>query len=1151
VSLFLPLHEIGNPEEFVRLNRRWRGEAYLSGRLIGALALLVAIAIVAVRFPAKFTPRPQNVANSLAPLPGARRSVPSLAHLPFVFEVNQGQTDRKVKFLARGSGYALFLTSDAAVLAFRRSHPDSTNPDAVLSMELVDSNRHTEIMGSDSLPGKSNYLIGKDPAQWHQNIPQFARVRYAEVYPGIDLLYYGNQGRLEYDFEVAPGADPSLVQLRFRTPEPLAIAPNGDLLIKIAGGEVRLEAPRVYQSIGDHEHPVEGRFQLRGPHQAGFWLGSYDRGRALVIDPVLTYSTYLGGSGAEGCASTLGTGIPVSQCPAVAVDNASNAYIAGPTTSLNDFPLGPSPFQSNRKGPVNVFVTKFNSVANTIVFSTYLGGNGIDYTGGIGVDSATNVLVGGTTSSTDFPTTTANYCQSLPSKFKSSCMLAFQTCPRFGCTSTSALNAKQHAFVSKLDPTGEALLYSTYLSGNGTEIVTGFTVGVSDQNAYLTGTTTSTDTPTASSIFPATLGAYQTLPRGLTQFFMSKIVPSLSGDSSLAYSTYFGGGNPVNGLAVGGGIAVDVNNNVYITGGTNFLHVGTARDFPILNAYQGCLDTVTTSTTTACPTNVTATDAFAAEFNPNAVTGSQLLYSTYLGGTGDDIGYGIATDGTNAYVTGSTASSDFPVTGTGVYQSTYGGDPSDAFLAKLANPVSTSGTSTGGSGTSGSSGSSGSGGTSGSQTQGLVTLAYSTFVGGLATDVGLAVGVDSNQGARLTGWSNSPNIPPLNNNIQTGYAGGNDAFVARIDTTGTTSTAPGHYFTYLGGNGADYGTGIAVDQQEASYVAGETSSVNFPLNQAYRGTLNGVADAFLSKLGPTLILTMTGTSSPPFVGVGNQVSFMYTITNTGDLANNIIFTDVLPPSAGASFTSATVTAGTCGSATGGIVSCTIGTLNSGASATATVILTPTASLIPSLTELSLGNTASVTIVGCNGCTVSQTLQTFVNDFNISVSPTSATVPAGVPATYTTTIVPTGNIPNNISVSCSAGLPTGATCTEAPAGPIQNLSNGPVSVVLAINTTTRVTTTTDLGKHGPPWYARWLPLSGLAWLGFGLRKPGKSRYRLVGFLLLLALSMIFFQVGCTKSSVTTTSGTPAGTYIVTVAATSGTATRNATVTLVVQ
>ena len=1137
----------------MRLNRRWGGVACFDRRVAGALALLVSVAVTALLYGPKLDPGKEKGRKGVVPAPGpakANRPVPSLAHLPFIFERNQGQSDPRVMFLARGSRYALFLTADAAVLTLEHAADSklrSANSVAVLSMELVHSNPRTEIKGTDQLPGKSNYFIGNDPAQWHRDIPQFARVRYADVYPGIDLIYYGNQGRLEYDFEVAPGSDPHLVQVRFHGAKPLRIAANGDLLIKVSGGEVRLEAPRAYQKIAGQDRPVSGRFELRGQQEAGILLGSYDHRHTLVIDPVLTYSTYLGGSGIEGCSQltgtlipVLGTGLPVSQCPAVAVDDASNAYIAGPTTSV-DFPLTASPFQPSIRGKANIFVTKFNGLANTLEFSTYLGGNGTDYTGGIGVDSATDVLVGGTTTSSNFPTTTSTYCSSLPTQTQVLCMPAFQTSPA---------SPHSHAFVSKLDPTGQILYYSTYLSGNGTEIVTGFTVGQSDQNAYVTGTTTSTNTPTATSIFPATLGAYQTAPAlGSTiQFFMSKVQPGLSGSSSLAYSTYFGGGNPSNGVAVGGGIAVDVNNNVYITGGTNFLHVGIASDFPILNAYQGCLDTPSSTSTTVCPTNVTATDAFAAEFNPNAVTGSQLLYSTYLGGTGDDVGYGIATDGTNAYVTGSTGSPDFPVTGTGVYQSLYGGGTSDAFLAKLANPVTTPGTTTG-SGTTGSSGT-----TSGSQTQGLVTLAYSTFLGGLDTDVGLAAAVDSNQGARVTGWSNSPNIPELNNNIQAGYAGGNDAFVARIDTTGTSSTAPGHYFTYLGGTGADYGTSIAVDQQEASYAAGETNSSNFlqlaiPQNPPFQPALHGGVDAFLSKLGPTLSLTLTGSSSPPSVGVGNQVSFVYTVTNTGDLANNIVFSDVLPTS-GASFTSATVSSGSCGSATGNIVSCTIGTLNSGATATATVILTPVAATIPSLTALTLGNTGSVTVVGCTSCTQSMTLSTVVNDFNISVSPTSATVPAGVPATYTVTITPTGNIPESVSISCSSGLPTGATCTEAPTSPIPNLSNGPMSVVLVVNTTTRVTTTTDLLKPSGPWYRTWLPISGLALLGLGM---GKSRTRpwLLGLLLSASLSLVFFQAGCTKSSVTTTSGTPAGTYILTVSATSGTASRNATVNLVVQ
>ncbi len=1109
----------------MRLNRGWSGAACLRGQVFGGLALLVALAVVALLCGSKVYPGKKNRTAGLDPSAATReRFLKSFTHLPLIFERNQGQSDPRVKFLARGTRYALFLTADAAVLALqdpadRSRH--SAEPAAVVSMELVNANRHAEIQGNAKLPGKSNYFIGNDPAGWHRNIPQFARVRYAGVYPGIDLIYYGNQGRLEYDFELAPGSDPALVKLRFHAPVPLAIAANGDLEIKLAGGEVRLEAPRVYQKVGDHERPVQGRFELRGRHEVGIRLGSYDRSQALIIDPVLTYSTYLGGNANEGCSVILGTGVPVSGCPAVAVDFATNAYIAGSTTST-DFPLSSSPFQSGLRGTANIFVTKFNSLANTLEFSTYLGGNGTDYTGGVGVDSATDVLVAGTTTSTNFPTTSSTYCKVSPNP--NLCVLAFQTSPA---------SAHPHGFVTKLDRTGEMLLYSTYLSGNGTEIVSGFAVGQSDQNAYVTGTTTSTNTPSATSIFPATLGAYQTKPAlGSTiQFFMSKIEPSLAGASSLYYSTYFGGGNPTSGVAVGGGIAVDVNNNVYITGGTNFLHVGASNDFPILNAYQGCLDVPTSTSTTTCPTSVTATDAFSAEFNPNAVTGSQLLYSTYLGGSGNDIGYGIATDGTNAYVTGSTASADFPVTGTGVYQSTYGGGASDAFLAKLANPVATG------------------------STPGLVTLNYSTFIGGLATDVGLAAAVDTEQGARVTGWTNSPNIPELNNTIQAGYAGGNDAFVARIDTTGTSPTAPGHYFTYLGGTGADYGTGIAVDLQGSSYVSGETNSSNFlqlaiPEYPAFQPTLLGTTDAFLSKLGPTLSLTLTGTSSPPVVGVGNQVTFSYTITNTGDLASNVIFTDTLPPS-GASFTSATVGSGSCGSATGSIVSCTIGTLNSGSSSTATVILTPTASITPSLTTLTLGNTASVTVAGCTSCTQSMTISTLVNDYNISVSPTSATVPAGVPATYTATVTPTGNIPNTVSITCSAGLPTGATCSEVPSSPVPNLSNGPVSFVLVINTTTRVITTTDRGKHGGPLYATWLPVSGLALLSIGIKRSPRRRRWLLGFFFAASLALIVFQVGCAKSAVTTTTGTPAGTYIVTVSATSGTATRNTNVTLVVQ
>jgi Domain of unknown function DUF11/Beta-propeller repeat len=1095
----------------VRLSRRRSGNTGSAPRVLGAIALLsllasaaLGLASVSNRFGIATRARNAGILPFRAQPAPATSVLAAYGHLPLVFESNQGQSDARVKFLARGAVYGLFLTTDSAVLTLQHStataeHSVETSP---LSMTLVNRNPHVQVRGEDQLPGRSNYFIGNDPAKWHRDIPQFARVRYASLYPGIDLIFYGNRGRLEYDFEVAPGSDPTRVVLKFQGAKILTIDPAGDLVLSMSGGDIRLQTPSIYQKIGeDVERAVQGRFELRGEDEVGFALGEYDRTRKLVIDPVLIYSTYLGGSSDEGCSAILGTGTPVSGCPAVAVDSASNAYIAGSTKSA-DFPTV-SPYQSKNGGTANIFVAKFNQAGNTLLFSTYLGGNGTDYTAGVGVDSGTNVIVAGTTSSGNFPTKNA-----------------YQT---------TRSNGNNHVFVSKLDPTGHSLLYSTYLSGNGTDTATGVTVGQSDQNAYITGITTSTNTPTSISAFPATLGSFQTAPAsGSTiQFFMSKVNPNLSGNSSLAYSTYFGGGNPSTGVATGGGIAVDINNNVYITGGTNFLHVGGANDFPILNAYQACLDAAPSTTT--CPTNVTATDAFVAWFNPNATTGSQLLYSTYLGGTGTDVGDGIATDGTSAYVTGSTTSTDFSVAGTGVFQPANGGG-TDAFLAKLANPVTTG------------------------NTPGSVTLSYFTYLGGPGTDIGLAVAVDSIQGARLTGWTNSPAIPQLNSNVQAGYAGANDAFVARIDTTAATSNAQGHYFTYLGGTGADYGTSIAVDPQGASYVAGQTNSQDFlrtaiPQSPAFQPNLAGATDAFLSKLGPLLTLTLTGDSSPPMVGVGNQVSFEYTITNSGDAANNIIFTDSLP-SSGASFTSATASSGSCGSATGNVVSCTIGTLNAGASSTATVVLTPTASTTPSTTALTLGNTAFVTAQGCSTCTQSFTTSAVVNDYNISVSPSTATVPAGVPATYTATITPTGNIPESVSISCSSGLPTGATCTETT-NPFPNLSSGRVSTVLVINTTARVTTTTELRKRGQGFDGVWLPLSGLTLLGMGF---GASRKRRLLMLLLFAgfFGLTFLQPGCGSTApVSTTSGTPAGTYLVTVTATSGSATRNATVTLVVQ
>ena len=319
--------------------------------------------------------------NPTSSTPSAQHVLATYNHLPLMFEPNQGQTDRRVRFLARGSGYGLFLTAQEAVLALQQSGAESQHAaarTAVVSMKLVGAASASEPVGDVKRPGKSNYFIGNDPAKWHRNIPQFARVRYRDVYPGIDLVYYGNQGRLEYDFEIAPGSDPKQVALNFQGPYNLRIDAGGDLVLAVGGSDVRLQAPRVYQKFGTEERNVSGRFELRGKgkDEVGFRLGAYDRSRALIIDPVLTYSTYLGGSGDESCSAITGL-LFTPGCPAIALDAVSNVYVAGSTKST-DFPLA----TGKLTGTANVFIAKF-SPAGVLLSSTYLGGSSVDYTAGI------------------------------------------------------------------------------------------------------------------------------------------------------------------------------------------------------------------------------------------------------------------------------------------------------------------------------------------------------------------------------------------------------------------------------------------------------------------------------------------------------------------------------------------------------------------------------------------------------------------------------------------------------------------------------------------------------------------------------------------------------------------------------------------------
>ena len=683
-----------------------------------------------------------------APTPAGLTATPDSHKLPLSFVPNAGQTDPAVRFEVRGMGGTLFFKANEVVLSLptepqsparqdttlapldhlreeRLAAAEAAAPPTVVRLRFEDANPTPEVTGIERLPGIVNYFIGNDPAKWHTNLPTYGGIAYRQLYPGIDLRYDGTEGVLKGTYIVAPGADPTRIRWRYEGATSVRVdEATGDLLIDLpsaagAGGRdeghtLTEQAPTAWQEINGQRVPVATRYAIADDGTIGFALSNYDPTWPLMIDPTLVYSTYLGGTdmdegndiavdsagnvyvtgsthasdfsrpaaydvlvtklNADGSALVYSTFLGAGSGHGIAADSAGNAYVTGSAWSTFDFPTA-SPLQATLDSPPYAFVAKLNADGSALVYSTFLGGGNGD---GIALDSDGNAYVTGCTTSSDFPT--AN--------------------PLDG-----SLGGYIDAFVAKLNTDGSGLIYSTYLGGSDYEY--GHSIAVdSAGNAYIAGATQSTDFPTASPL--------QTTLGGSTDAFVAKLNTD---GNAFVYSTYLGGSEH----DLGEGIAVDSEGNAYITGWT------WSTDFPTVDPLQGSFAGVA--------------DAFVAKLNED---GGALVYSTYLGGSGRDEGEGIAVDSAgNAYITGDTNSSDFPIANP--VQATCRGE--DAFVAKLSGDGS--------------------------------ALVYSTYLGGSGSDYGRGIAVDSEGNAYVTGSTLSSDFPTANP-VQGSRSGVTDAFVAKI-----------------------------------------------------------------------------------------------------------------------------------------------------------------------------------------------------------------------------------------------------------------------------------------------------------------------------------------------------------------------------------
>lgn len=824
-------------------------------RRIGvAVAALVAIAVCVSLSPLHAKRESKNAVNGAAKLSQSNntalkhRALANYAALPVSFEANQGQTDPQVKYMARGNGYKLYLTSSQAILRVSGRHGDSDVRDMMMNkrrgaaetkawikkrygnahrgsssqaevrMNLLGPGAEATLSANEPQHAKLNYFIGKDPAKWLTNVPLYGRVNYSNVYPGIDLAFHGTAQRLEFDYLVSPGADPKPIQVSFEGIDKLQTNESGDLILTTSAGPVELHKPVAYQVKDGVRSDVDARFVIKGHDQIAFAVGAYDHSRELVIDPTVFYSTYFGGDFAD-------YGI------AIAVDANGNSYVAGATDS-NTLPGPAGSTVTASAGTFDAFVTKIDTNGACVFTSIFGGTTGDDFPGGIAVD-AQGIYIGGTTSSSDFPTTAG----------------APQTIFQGGTT-----NGANDAFAVKLDLTGSLPpVWGTYIGGSDSDSGLGVAVDAS-HNVYVVGETYSGNLPvTDGSILNLNSGS------GNDDGYIAGVNAT---GTAFIQMRYIGGSS--GDLATG--VSIDGSGNIYISG------ITISSDLPVT---AGVLQPScgTDGNCNAVGSTGPFDDLFIASIKANL---SGYNYITYFGGSVTDDAYAIAADASgNVFLTGRTTSPDFLLSGGTPFQSQLLGTQ-NAFILGLNNTGS--------------------------------ALAYESYFGGEASDLGTGIALDSGDNIYITGQTTSATQFPLLNPTQPAPSGNSDAFVSVFGLNQNLLL----FSTFLGGGGDEnqFAGAIGVDAAENIYVTGDTDSGNgnspsFPTTTGAIGSTSGggtcgsgaatvpCTDAFVTSYTPATApdFTLSATAlNPSSINAGASATSTITVTALNAYAGTVNLT---------------------------------------------------------------------------------------------------------------------------------------------------------------------------------------------------------------------------------------------------------------------